>query len=362
MTVTPILRDVAARRSREQEEAQGASIPPLTAQERLELLCDVGSLRTIRSTVSSRRMGEKARAGDGVVAGAGEIDGRPIFCYAQDARFAGGSLGEAHANSIVRVLELAGTARVPVIGFVESGGARMQEGTAALGRLRAHLPPERGAVRAGAADLGDLRHLRRRRLLLARAHGLRDDDQEREHVPHRPRRGGGGAGRAGQRRGARRAQGARAQRRLPVRGRGRRRVDLPRARAALVPAAERVRARARAPVRAAPSAATRAPACPWSSGASTTCATWSAAWWTAASCSRWPSAGRATWWWASLASRAAPWASWPTTRTTSAAASTRRPRRRPPASCAPATRSGCRSWCSWTPPGSSPARSRRRAA
>ena len=132
MTVTPILRDVVARRSREQGEAQGASIPPLTAQERLELLCDVGSLRTIRSTVSSRRMGEKARAGDGVVAGAGEIDGRPIFCYAQDARFAGGSLGEAHANSIVRVLELAGTARVPVIGFVESGGARMQEGTAAL--------------------------------------------------------------------------------------------------------------------------------------------------------------------------------------------------------------------------------------
>ncbi len=129
MTVTPILRDVAARRSREREDA---SIPPLTAQERLELLCDVGSLRTIRSTVSSRRMGEKARAGDGVVAGAGEIDGRPIFCYAQDARFAGGSLGEAHANSIVRVLELAGTARVPVIGFVESGGARMQEGTAAL--------------------------------------------------------------------------------------------------------------------------------------------------------------------------------------------------------------------------------------
>ena len=48
MTVTPILRDVAARRSREREDAQGASIPPLAAQERLELLCDVGSLRTIR--------------------------------------------------------------------------------------------------------------------------------------------------------------------------------------------------------------------------------------------------------------------------------------------------------------------------
>jgi acetyl-CoA carboxylase carboxyltransferase component len=132
MTVTPILRDHASRRSHERETGQTAPVAPLTAFERLELLCDVGSLRTIRSSVSSRRMGEKARAGDGVVAGAGEIDGRPIFCYAQDATFAGGSLGEAHANSIVRVLELAGAARVPVISFVESGGARMQEGTAAL--------------------------------------------------------------------------------------------------------------------------------------------------------------------------------------------------------------------------------------
>jgi acetyl-CoA carboxylase carboxyltransferase component len=105
----------------------------LGAFDRLELLCDEGTLRTIRSTVTSRRMGEKARPGDGVVVGAGEIDGRPICCYAQDGSFAGGSLGEAHANSIVRVLELAGQAQVPVIGFVESGGARMQEGTAALG-------------------------------------------------------------------------------------------------------------------------------------------------------------------------------------------------------------------------------------
>jgi acetyl-CoA carboxylase carboxyltransferase component len=133
MTVTPILRDAARRtRSRAAAEATGA-YPPLSAHERLELLCDVGSLRTIRATVESKRMGQKARPGDGVVAGAGEIDGRPIFCYAQDATFAGGSLGAAHADSIVRVLELAGQSRVPVIGFVESGGARMQEGTAALG-------------------------------------------------------------------------------------------------------------------------------------------------------------------------------------------------------------------------------------
>ena len=56
-----------------------------------------------------------------------------MFCYAQDSTYAGGSLGEQHANTIVRVLELADRARAPVVGFVSSGGARMQEGVAALG-------------------------------------------------------------------------------------------------------------------------------------------------------------------------------------------------------------------------------------
>jgi acetyl-CoA carboxylase carboxyltransferase component len=105
----------------------------LGALERLEALCDHASLHVIRSEVLSRPMGEKARAGDGVIGGAGLIDGRPVFCYAQDAGYAGGSLGEAHANTIVRVLELADRARAPVVGFVASGGARMQEGVAALG-------------------------------------------------------------------------------------------------------------------------------------------------------------------------------------------------------------------------------------
>jgi acetyl-CoA carboxylase carboxyltransferase component len=55
-----------------------------------------------------------------------------VACYAQDGRFLGGSLGERHADTIVRVLQTAGRARIPVVAFVESGGARMQEGTAAL--------------------------------------------------------------------------------------------------------------------------------------------------------------------------------------------------------------------------------------
>jgi acetyl-CoA carboxylase carboxyltransferase component len=105
----------------------------LDALGRLETLCDPGSLELIRTDVRSAAMGEKARPGDGVLAGAGLIDGRPVFCYAQDSTYAGGSLGEQHADTIVRVLELADRGRAPVVGFVSSGGARMQEGVAALG-------------------------------------------------------------------------------------------------------------------------------------------------------------------------------------------------------------------------------------
>jgi acetyl-CoA carboxylase carboxyltransferase component len=75
----------------------------------------------------------RATPGDGVAAGAGTVGGRPIYCYAQDQSFAGGSLGTAQAETIVRVLELAGRAGAPVVGFVASGGARIDEGAAALG-------------------------------------------------------------------------------------------------------------------------------------------------------------------------------------------------------------------------------------
>jgi acetyl-CoA carboxylase carboxyltransferase component len=113
-------------------EDRDAGPAPMRPLQRLGLLCDEGSLRVIRSTVTSPQMGARAQAGDGVVGAAGRVGGRPVFCYAQDSRFAGGSLGERHADTIVRVLRLAGQARVPVIGFVESGGARLQEGIAAL--------------------------------------------------------------------------------------------------------------------------------------------------------------------------------------------------------------------------------------
>jgi acetyl-CoA carboxylase carboxyltransferase component len=104
----------------------------LSPLERLEALCDHGSLEVIRSRVISGRLGARAVHGDGVVGATGLVAGRPVACYAEDGRFFGGSLGERHADTIVRVLQTAGRARIPVVGFVESGGARMQEGTAAL--------------------------------------------------------------------------------------------------------------------------------------------------------------------------------------------------------------------------------------
>lgn len=105
----------------------------LHPHERIELLCDEGSFEAVRSQVLSPKLGARARSGDGVVGGLGRIGGRPVAVYAQDARYLGGSLGAAHADTIHRVMQLAGRARVPVVGFIESGGARMQEGTAALG-------------------------------------------------------------------------------------------------------------------------------------------------------------------------------------------------------------------------------------
>jgi acetyl-CoA carboxylase carboxyltransferase component len=109
--------------------------PPAEAEratplERLELLCDAGSLRPFRTGVVSR--GSRSSPGDGVLGASGTVGSRPLFCYAQDGSFAGGSLGASGAATIVRVLRMAARARAPVVGFVESGGARMEDGTAAL--------------------------------------------------------------------------------------------------------------------------------------------------------------------------------------------------------------------------------------
>ena len=105
---------------------------PRTSASRLDLLCDAGSFEPIRSATVSSALGKRAEPGDGVVAGLGRVDGLPIVCYAQDAGFLCGSLGAAHADTIGRAMDLAARGRMPIVGFIESAGARMQEGTAAL--------------------------------------------------------------------------------------------------------------------------------------------------------------------------------------------------------------------------------------
>ena len=115
----------------------------LSPLERLEALCDPGSIALVRGEVVSRRMGARTTPGDGVLGATGRVDGRPIACFAQDPSYLGGSLGEVQADTICRVLEIAGRGRLPVVGFVESAGARLQEGVAALGGygriFRAHV-------------------------------------------------------------------------------------------------------------------------------------------------------------------------------------------------------------------------------
>jgi methylmalonyl-CoA decarboxylase subunit alpha len=101
--------------------------------ERLQALCDPGSLEPIRTRIRPQWPGGDGQPGDGVLGGLGRVRGRQIACFAQDVTVRGGSLGVGHAESIVRILELAGRLRVPVVSFIESGGARLQEGGAALG-------------------------------------------------------------------------------------------------------------------------------------------------------------------------------------------------------------------------------------
>ncbi len=108
----------------------------LTARERLELLLDPGSFREIDMFVTHREtrfgMDKRKYLGDGVVTGWGTIDGRLVFVYSQDFTVMGGSLGEAHAQKIVKVLEMAMKNGAPVIGINDSGGARIQEGVVSL--------------------------------------------------------------------------------------------------------------------------------------------------------------------------------------------------------------------------------------
>lgn len=109
----------------------------LTARERIELLVDEGSFEEIDMFVKHRAvdfgLDKQHYPGDGVVTGFAKIDGRPIALFSQDFTVFGGSLSEAHAEKIVKVMNMAMKVGIPVVGLNDSGGARIQEGVASLG-------------------------------------------------------------------------------------------------------------------------------------------------------------------------------------------------------------------------------------
>lgn len=108
-----------------------------TARERVEMLVDPGSFTELDQFVTHRTsafgLDEKEFLGDGVVTGYATIDGRRVFLFSQDFTVLGGSLGEAYAEKICKVMDLAVQTGVPMIGINDSGGARIQEGVVSLG-------------------------------------------------------------------------------------------------------------------------------------------------------------------------------------------------------------------------------------
>ncbi len=109
----------------------------LTARERLELLLDKGSFRETDMFVTHRTtdfgLDERRYLSDSVVTGWGTIEGRLVYVFSQDFTVFGGSLGEAHAEKICKVMDMALKNGAPVIGLNDSGGARIQEGVVSLG-------------------------------------------------------------------------------------------------------------------------------------------------------------------------------------------------------------------------------------
>jgi propionyl-CoA carboxylase beta chain len=120
----------ADRRARQHQEGK------LSARERIELLLDEGSFEELDKLVTHRcrdfGMGDQIVPGDGFVTGYGRIDGRLVYVFAQDFTVLGGSLSEANALKICKMMDLALKTGAPVIGLNDSGGARIQEGVVSL--------------------------------------------------------------------------------------------------------------------------------------------------------------------------------------------------------------------------------------
>jgi len=131
------------RRNREAEAGGGAdrilrqhNEGKLTARERVELLLDPGTFEEFDKFVTHRcldfGMEKSIVPGDGVLTGHGEVDGRPVFLFAQDFTVFGGSLSETYAAKICKIMDMAMRVGAPIVGLNDSGGARIQEGVVSL--------------------------------------------------------------------------------------------------------------------------------------------------------------------------------------------------------------------------------------
>jgi acetyl-CoA carboxylase carboxyltransferase component len=131
------LRHEAQLGGGEERIAQQHERGKLAARERLDLLLDAGSFVEFDAFVTHRStdfgLDAQRFLGDGVVTGHGTIDGRLVFVFSQDFTVFGGSLSEAHAEKICKVMDLAVRVGAPIIGLNDSGGARIQEGVVSLG-------------------------------------------------------------------------------------------------------------------------------------------------------------------------------------------------------------------------------------
>jgi len=109
----------------------------LTARERLDLLLDANSFQELDMFATHRSsdfgLAEQRVLGDGVVTGYGKVEGRLVYVFSQDFTVFGGSLSEAHAEKICKIMDLAMKNGAPVVGLNDSGGARIQEGVVSLG-------------------------------------------------------------------------------------------------------------------------------------------------------------------------------------------------------------------------------------
>ena len=124
----------AERTAQQKQHAKGK----LTARQRIEMLVDTGSFvefdEYVRHRTTAFGMDKSRPYGDSVVTGVGTIHGRTVAVYAQDFSTFGGSLGEVAGEKIIKVMEFALRGGMPIIGILDSGGARIQEGVVALGK------------------------------------------------------------------------------------------------------------------------------------------------------------------------------------------------------------------------------------